>query len=233
MTEKFIWKGIAKDSKDWVRSCIQCQRAKVHRHTESGIGEFKQPRRRFGHIHVDIVGPLPVSKDHRCLFTIIDRSTRWPEAVPIKTANTESCVEALLNYWVARFGIPDEITSDRGTPFTSNLWTGLCQQLGIKARRTTTYNPEANGMVERLHRTLIETLMTKCDTDNWVTNLPWVLLGLRTTPKEGTNATAAEMAYGNIHTSAWRFLRLPRDDLSTRYTPRSKKICAAPTDIQK
>ena len=197
MTEKFVWKGIAKDSKDWARSCIQCQRAKVHLHTESGIGEFEQPRRRFGHIHVDIVGPLPVSKDHRYLFTIIDRSTRWPEAVPIKTANTESCVEALLNHWVARFGIPDEITSHRGTPFTSNLWTGLCQQLGIEARRTTTYNPKANGMVERLHRTLKAALMMKCDTDNWVTNLPWVLLGLRTTPKEGTNATAAEMTYGD------------------------------------
>ena len=196
MTEKFVWKGIAKDTKDWARSCIQCQRAKVHRHTESGIGEFEQPRRRFGHIHVDIVGNLPVSKDHRYLFTIIDRSTRWPEAVPIKVANTESCVEALLNQWDARFGIPDEITSDRGTPFTSNLWTGLCQQLGIEAQRTTTYNPEANGMVERLHRTLKAALMTKCNTDDWVTNLPWILLGLRTTPKEGTNATAAEMTYG-------------------------------------
>ena len=75
---------------------------------------------------------------------------------------------------------------------------GLCQQLGIEERRTTTYNPEANGMVKRLHRTLKAALMTKCDTDNWVTNLQWVLLGLRTMPKEGTNATAAEMTYGYI-----------------------------------
>ena len=178
MTEKFVWKGIAKDTKDWARSYIQCQRAKVHRHTESGIEEFEQPRRRFGHIRVDIVGPLPVFKDHRYLFMIIDRSTRWPEAVPIKVANMESCVEALLNQWVARFGIPDGITSDRGTPFTSNLWTGLCQQLGIEVQRTMTYNPEANGMVEQLHRTLKAALMTKCNTEDWVTNLPWILLGL-------------------------------------------------------
>ena len=105
-------------------------------------------------------------------------------------------MEALLNQWMARFSIPNEITSDRDTPFTSKLWTGLCQQLGIEAKRTTTYNPEANGMVERLHRTLKAALMTKCNTDDSVTNLPWVLLGLRTTPKKGTNATAADMTYG-------------------------------------
>ena len=179
------------------------------------------------------MGPLPVSKDHRYLFTIIDWSTRWPEAVPIKTANTESCVEALLNHWVARFGIPDEITSDRGTPFTSNLWTDLCQQLGIEARRTTTYNPEANGMVERLHRTLKAALMTKCNTDNWVTNLPWVLLGLRTNAKRGDQHHRRRDDLRQQHTSAWRFLRLPREDLSTIYTPRSKIICTMPTDLQK
>ena len=197
MTERFVWKGIAKDSKSWAKACIACQRAKVHWHTESGIGEFDQPRRRFGHIHVDIVGPLPASKQHRYLFTIIDRSTRWPEAVPIKSADTESCIEALLNNWISRFGVPDQITSDRGTPFTSNLWTGLSQRLGIESNKTTAYNPEANGIVERLHRTLKAALMAKCNTNDWTTNLPWILLGLRTTPKEGTNVTAAEMTYGD------------------------------------
>ena len=48
-----------------------------------------------------------------------------------------------------------------------------------------------------MHRTLKAALMLKCTNDNWTTELPWVLLGLRTTPKEGTNATAAEMTYGD------------------------------------
>ena len=115
----------------------------------------------------------------------------------MKTASTTDCVEALLHHWIAKFGVPDDITSDRGTPFTSNLWTNLAQRLGITAHHTTSYNPEANGMVERMHRTLKAALMLRCEGHQWFDNLPWILLGLRTTPKEGINATAAEMVYGD------------------------------------
>ena len=94
LTQKFVWQSIKKDAQQWAKTCQACQTCKIHRHTESGVGEFPQPRRRFGHIHVDIVGPLPASKTYRYLLTIIDRSTRWPEAIPMQTATTETCVEA-------------------------------------------------------------------------------------------------------------------------------------------
>ncbi|KAK3895795.1 hypothetical protein Pcinc_000518 [Petrolisthes cinctipes] len=89
----------------WVRSC---QKSKVYRHTETGPGSFHQPQRRFAHIHVDIVVPLPLSKGHHYLFTIIDRSTRWPKAIPMTNATSASCTTALLS----RFGIPEHITPE-------------------------------------------------------------------------------------------------------------------------
>ena len=204
LKKKFIWHGITKDAKEWARTCLACQRAKIYRHTESGIGSFQQPKRRFSHIHVDVVGPLPISEGYRYLFTIIDRSTRWPEAVPMKDTTTDSCVSALLSQWIARFGVPDEITSDRGTTFTSQIWTSLAQLLGYTAHHTTSYNPECNGMVERFHRTLKAALMSRCTTSDWATQLPWVLLGLRTCPHEGSTPSAAEMVYGDP-------LRVPAD----------------------
>ena len=162
LKSKYVWDSIAADVKSWSTACIPCQKAKVIRHTESGIGRFSQPNRRFGHIHVDVVGPLPISQNCRYLFTIIDRSTRWPEAVPMTDASTESCVSALIESWISRFGLPDNITSDRGSVFTSNLWSQLAQRLGISTTTTTAYNPEANGMVERFHRTLKAALMSRC-----------------------------------------------------------------------
>ncbi|RUS71885.1 hypothetical protein EGW08_020359 [Elysia chlorotica] len=73
--------------------------------------------RRFGDIHVDLVGPLPSSEGCSYLFTIVDRFTRWPEAVPIHNAETITCARALLRNWISRFGVPDTITSDQGPQF--------------------------------------------------------------------------------------------------------------------
>ncbi|XP_037775005.1 uncharacterized protein LOC119572076, partial [Penaeus monodon] len=70
-------------AKDWVRYCTACQTSKIQLHTEMGPRSFHQPKRRFTHIHVDIMGPLPLSEGHRYLFTIVGRPTRWPEAIPI------------------------------------------------------------------------------------------------------------------------------------------------------
>ena len=197
LRQKFVWHGIAKDSKSWSRSCLACQTSKVHRHTESGVGSFPVPQRRFSHIHVDVVGPLPSSEEFKYLFTIVDRSTRWPEAVPMKAATTAACASALLSSWVSRFGVPLHITSDRGSTFTSSLWTALTQLMGSTHHPTTAYNPEANGLVERMHRTLKAALIARCTDASWISHLPWVLLGLRTTPKEGANVSSAEMVYGD------------------------------------
>jgi hypothetical protein len=111
LTEKFVWHGINKDARAWARCCLACQTSKVSRHTESGIGKFPQPKRRFGHLHVDVVGPLPPSDGAQYLFTSTERSTRWPEAIPM----AEATAKALLQGWVSRFGLPDDITSDRGS----------------------------------------------------------------------------------------------------------------------
>ncbi|KAK3873844.1 hypothetical protein Pcinc_021175 [Petrolisthes cinctipes] len=148
--------------------------------TETGPGYFHQPQRRFTHIHVD--GPLPPSAGHRYLFTIVDRSTRWPEAIPMLDAISASCTAAILSGWIFRFGIPEHIASDRGTNFTSQIWTSLGQLMGTTVHHTTSYNPEANGMVQQFHRTLKAALMSRCNNATWYSQLPWVLLGYRTIP---------------------------------------------------
>ena len=167
LRQKFIWAGLSKDAKTWSRECLPCQTSKIHRHTESGIGTFHAPERRFSHIHVDVVGPLPSSADCRYIFTIVDRSTRWPEAVPMKVATADACADALLNAWISRFGVPLHITSDRGSSFTSNLWSSLMSLIGTVHHQTTAYNLEANGLVERMHRTLKAALMTRCVDASW------------------------------------------------------------------
>ena len=67
----------------WARTCVPRQRSKVQRHTRSAIGKFDMPDNRFDHVHIDIVGPLPPSQGNSYILTMIDRFSRWPEAVPL------------------------------------------------------------------------------------------------------------------------------------------------------
>ena len=63
---------------------------------------------------MDLVGYLPYSNGYTHLFTIIDRSTRWAEVIPLANTSTKDCVDAYFFHWIAGFGIPGKLTSDRG-----------------------------------------------------------------------------------------------------------------------
>ncbi|GFS73430.1 transposon Ty3-G Gag-Pol polyprotein [Trichonephila clavipes] len=79
----YVWPGMKCQIKKWVRCCESCQKSKIQRHTKTHLGTFFLPDAKFTHIHIDIVGPLPPSEGHHYLLTIINRFSRWPEAILI------------------------------------------------------------------------------------------------------------------------------------------------------
>ena len=78
-----------------------CQWGKVHRHVHLQPAEIPVPHRRFAHIHVYLVGLLPPSRGHTYLFTIIDRTSRWLEAIPLASMTADDCARALFAGWVS------------------------------------------------------------------------------------------------------------------------------------
>ncbi len=66
----------------------------------------------------------------------------------------ETVAKAFTERWIAVFGIPSTITTDRGAQFETALFTKLANVLGTNRIRTTAYHPQANGLVERFHRQL-------------------------------------------------------------------------------
>ena len=192
------------------RSCKSCQTAKISRHNQPVFGKFTEPTERFNHVHIDIVGPLPFADGFRYLLTCVYRFTRWPEAIPIVDIRAETVADAFFSGWIARFGTPATITTDRGAQFESKLWDGLCNQFGIVRNRTTSYHPQSNGMVERFHRQLKAAIMAHESPNPWTITLPPVLLGVRSAVKELLGRSAAEMIYGTT-------LRLP-GEFTQKYT---------------
>lgn len=107
-----------------------------------------------------------------------------------------ACADTLVAGWISRFGVPDIITSDRGVQFTSDVWRVLTSRLGIRHVTTTAFHPQANGMIERSHRQLKDALRARLAGTDWPEHLPWILLGLRSSPKEDSGISSAELVYG-------------------------------------
>ncbi len=104
-------------------------------------------------VAVDLVGPLPKGKrGSKFMFTYICLSSRWPEALPMRTASTQEAAQCFLQI-ISRTSIPLKVLSDRGTIFLSKLMSNLCTVLGVDTIQSSPYRPQTNGVVERLHGT--------------------------------------------------------------------------------
>ena len=187
---RFVWKRAAADITAWSCGCLSCQRGKITKHVHVKPLHIPVPGRRFSHVHVDLVGPLPISEGCTYLFTIIDYTTRWAEAVPLATTSAANCACALFRGWIARFGVPAALTSDRCSQFTSAVWAALCELLNIQHVQTTAYHPECNSMVERFHHCLKDALRAPCAAPDWIQHLPWVLLDILYVPRHGRITTS-------------------------------------------
>lgn len=218
MTQRYVWPSIKNDSRKWVQACLECQRSKVTRHVMSPVGTFAPPSSRFEHVHLDIV-VMPLSEGYRYCLTMIDRFSRWPEAVPLRDQEAITIARVFYDHWISRFGAPLRVTTDQGRQFESYLFKHLSQLMGSTHIRTTAYHPAANGLVERFHRHLKGAL--RCHQTRWTEALPTVLLGIRMAWREDLGATAAEMVYGQPVRLPGEFLTFQspglRDDGSSQF----------------
>jgi transposase InsO family protein len=151
---------------------------------------------------VDILGPFPrVVGGYRYLFVAIDKFTKWPEATPMVNI-TQGAAVAFLNSMVCRFGAPNCIITDNRTQFTSRIFQEYCKGIGTQLCFTSMAHPRSNGQVERANAEILRGLKTrtydylKKHSANWVSELPSVLWGNRTTPSRATGETSFFLVYG-------------------------------------
>ena len=187
---RYFWPNMDKTIKQFCAECVSCQCSKINRHTKSQITNFELPSPRFQTVHIDIVGPLPPVRNnsdpylspYRYVLTCIDRATRWIEAQPLMEITAQSVAQAFVSTWIARYGVPLHVVTDRGGQFESELFLELSKIVGFHRLRTTAYHPQCNGLIERAHRTLKTAIIAR--KESWLSALPIALLGIRSTPNE-------------------------------------------------
>ena len=121
VSQEYYWPKLRKEVESFAKTCHPCQLAKSSGTVDPGVGEFSVPDQRFSYVHLDVVGPLPESQGCRFMLTCLDRSSRWVEAYPMRTASAAECSAAFLQ-WLSRYGAPRVAVSDNGNSFISNLY---------------------------------------------------------------------------------------------------------------
>ena len=136
VAERYYWPDMGKDVATMVKSCHDCNAVKQHKSIQPYQKHVPVTEHRFKDLQVDVVGPLPVSRGHRYLLTILDRTTRWIEAIPMIEATAASCSRAFIMGWIQRFGLPTVATSDDGNTFVAELWKDIHSALGVQVSFT-------------------------------------------------------------------------------------------------
>ena len=93
---------------------------------------------------------------------MIDPATGWFEIKEIKTKPKRADVIAYLveQTWLVRYPWPDLIIMDRGREFKATFYKTITKDYNIKPKVITTRNPQANAIIERVHQTIGNVLLT-------------------------------------------------------------------------
>ena len=197
---RVFWPGMSSDVKRWCKQCDICARAK------RGPGLGRSPLQQsvtdapLDRVCIDIVGPLPVTNDgNEYLIVLCDYFTKWTEAYAVPNHTALTVGDKVVNEFISRFGVPKQIHSDQGREFESELFSVLCEKLGIQKTRTTPYRPQSDGLVERYNRTLQQMLASYANEhrNNWDENVPFVLMAYRCTIQESTGCSPNLLMFGH------------------------------------
>lgn len=149
--------GISKDVGKCLEFCECCVESKMTRN--KFVNSRPQTKRPLERIHSDVCGPFPCSYNGYLYYvTFIDDFTHVTNIYLLK--NKSEVFDKFKEYCQLaenHFGLKvSRLRCDNGGEYTSNLFKRYCTEKGIVIEYTVPYNPESNGVSERMNRTLCE-----------------------------------------------------------------------------
>ena len=148
----------------FVNECDVCRRVKAEHQRPAGLLQpLAIPERKFDHIEMDFVTGFPKSKrGNDAIFVVIDKLSKVAHFLPIKESITAAqLAELYTSRIVSLHGIPQLISSDRGSIFTSKFWDSFQKAMGTNIRFSTDFHPQTSGQVEQVNQ-ILEDMLRAC-----------------------------------------------------------------------
>ena len=175
----WYWPGMVAEVRRTLRSCEVCQVAKPGGNRPPGSRQRLYAGRPWQKVAIDLVGPLPrTRRGNQWILVLSDHFTRWQDAIAIPDATAPTVATVLDERVFCYFGLPEQIHSDLGRQFKSQLMAELCTLWRVNQTHTTPYHPQSNGVVERGNRVLgdaLRALLLDQGQEDWDLVLPLLL----------------------------------------------------------
>jgi len=199
--EHFYWPQVRHDITEFCRTCEICQRVGkvnevIHPAPLKPIPSLGDP---FSEIIMDCVGPLPkTKKGNQYLVTIMDRTTRFPEAIPVRNIQTKNVIMVLERFFTM-VGLPRIIQTDNGSNFTSKEFEREMKKFGITHNRSSPYHPESQGALEKFHLVMKNMMKKFCDEyeKDWDVGIHMLIFAARDSVQESLGFSPFELVFGH------------------------------------
>ncbi|OMJ20637.1 Transposon Tf2-6 polyprotein [Smittium culicis] len=195
LRNRYFWKKMYRDCEDFVKTCGICQfrngqrlQEKIKPTLDSNLFEIWS---------VDCIVMPVSSKGNKILIVSRDDLSGWTEAAAIPTNDSKNVSEFLFNNIICRYGCIPSFRGDRGELNFKEV-KKFIQSYGITVRLTSSYHPQANGMIEKGHQTIVNTLAKYSQENNsdWEEKLNIILWAERITVKRSTGYSPYEIVFG-------------------------------------
>ena len=150
IAERFYWPGWEEQVNKYVISCSICQQAKASHHNNRAPLQPLLPNKPMELIASDLMGPFtPKSKSgNEYILIITDHFSKYVELFALRNTQAKTVAKHLIDF-ICRHGIPDDILTDQGTNYQSELLDEVYRVLDIHRKRTAAYHPQSDGISER------------------------------------------------------------------------------------
>ncbi|KAI5627802.1 hypothetical protein C0J50_8349 [Silurus asotus] len=197
----FFWPGIKSDVIRYCKTCHTCQVVGKPNQVvpPAPLNPIVVSADPFERIIVDCVGPLPKTSSGNCyLLTVMCAASRFPEAFPMRTLKSKAVVKALIRFFTT-FGLPRYVQTDRGTNFTSQLFSQVMRVLQISHQCSSAYHPESQGALERFHQPFKTMLRAFCveSGKDWDEGVPLLLFAVRDAVQESLGFSPSDLVFGH------------------------------------
>ncbi|GKA61590.1 reverse transcriptase domain-containing protein [Tanacetum coccineum] len=200
MRQGYYWPTMHADAKTEVDKCDSCQiHSPIPRLPKTFMTSIMAPWP-FYQWGIDILGPLtPARGGAKFVIVAIDYFTKWVEAKPLVKITGKEIIRFVMDNIICRYGLPRIIVTDNGAQLVSDPFKSWCKRFEIQQMNTAVAHPQANGLVERANRSLMEGIKTRLGREKagWVDELPNVLWAHRTSIKQSNDETPFRLTYGS------------------------------------